>query len=51
MSRGLITRIQKLEARRHNNDEMLLVWRKLGSDNDSAVLAAKKAGLFGSGDG
>lgn len=48
--RSITTRIEKLEARRRNDDEMLMLWRKPGSDIDVAVLSANKAGLFGSGD-
>lgn len=49
-SRNIITRIEKLEARRRNDDEMLLIWRMPEEDADAAVLSANKGGLFGSGD-
>jgi hypothetical protein len=49
-ARSITTRIEKLEARRRNDDEMLMLWRKPGSGIDAAVLSANKAGLFGSGD-
>jgi hypothetical protein len=49
-ARSITTRIEKLEARRRNDDEMLMLWRKPGSDIEAAVLSANKAGLFGSGD-
>jgi len=49
-ARSITTRIEKLEARRRNDDEMLMLWRKPGADIDAAVLSANKAGLFGSGD-
>jgi hypothetical protein len=50
MSRGLNTRIQKLEACRHSDGEMLLLWRPPGKDVATVVEAAKTAGLFASGD-
>lgn len=49
-SRNIVTRIEKLEARQRTDDEMLLVWRKPDEAADDAVLAANKAGLFGSSD-
>ena len=49
-SRNIVTRIEKLEARRRSDDKMLLIWRKPGQDTDAAVAEFKKAGLFGSGD-
>ncbi len=49
-ARSITTRIEKLEARRRNDDEMLMLWRKPGTEIDAAVLSANKAGLFGSGD-
>ncbi|WP_157043492.1 hypothetical protein [Nitrobacter hamburgensis] len=45
-ARSITTRIEKLEARRRNDDEMLMLWRKPGSDIGAAVLSANKAGLF-----
>jgi hypothetical protein len=50
MSRGLITRIRKLEAARHSDGEILLLWRSPGKDVARAANAAKNAGLFASGD-
>ena len=50
MSRGLKVRIQKLEARRHNDGEILLLWRLPDEDIKTVAAAAKKAGLFSSGD-
>jgi hypothetical protein len=44
------TRIEKLESRRRDNDEMLMLWRKPGDDIDAIVLVAKRAGLYESGD-
>lgn len=49
-SRNIVTRIEKLEARRRSDDEMLLLWRMPDDNTDVAVLAAKRAGLFGPGD-
>jgi hypothetical protein len=49
-ARNIVTRIERLEARRRSDDEMLLIWRKPGQDTDAAVAEFKKAGLFGSGD-
>ncbi|EAQ36932.1 hypothetical protein NB311A_07278 [Nitrobacter sp. Nb-311A] len=49
-TRSITTRIEKLEARRRNDDEMLMLWRKPGADIDAAVSSANKAGMFGSGD-
>ena len=50
MSRGLVTRIQKLEARRRNEGEILLLWRSPGKDISPVASAAKGVGLFASGD-
>jgi hypothetical protein len=50
MSSSLFTRIEKLESRRRTDDQVLLIWLIPGEDVDAAVLAANKAGLFGSGD-
>jgi hypothetical protein len=50
MSQGLITRIRKLEAARHSDGEILLLWRSPGKDVARAANAAKNAGLFASGD-
>jgi hypothetical protein len=50
MSRGLVTRIQKLETRRRNEGEILLLWRKPGDSVEAVATAAKDAGLFASGD-
>lgn len=50
MSRRLNTRIRKLEAARHSDDEILLLWRPPGKDAATVVEAAKTAGLFASGD-
>jgi hypothetical protein len=44
------TRIEKLESRRRDNDEMLMLWRKPDQDINAAVLPAKSAGLFVPGD-
>jgi hypothetical protein len=44
------TRIEKLESRRRDNDEMLMLWRKPGQESEAVVLAAKSAGLFGPAD-
>jgi hypothetical protein len=49
-SRNIVARIEKLEARQRTDDEMLLVWRMPDDSTDDVVLAANKAGLFGSGD-
>jgi hypothetical protein len=49
-ARNIVTRIERLEARRRGDDEMLLIWRKPGQDTDATVAEFKKAGLFGSGD-
>ena len=48
--RNIFSRVEKLEARQRTADEMLLIWRKPDVDTDATVLAANKAGLFGSGD-
>jgi hypothetical protein len=50
MSRGLVTRLHKLEARRRNEGEILLLWRGLGKEATAVAKAAKGAGLFASGD-
>jgi hypothetical protein len=50
MSSSLFTRIEKLERRRRTDDQVLLIWLTPGKDVDAPVLAANKAGLFGSGD-
>jgi hypothetical protein len=50
MSRGLNVRIRRLEARRHSDGEILLLWRMPGRDVAPAANAAKNAGLFSSGD-
>jgi hypothetical protein len=50
MSRGLNTRIQKLDARRRNDGAILLFWRMPGKDVATVVKAAKNDGLFASGD-
>jgi hypothetical protein len=44
------TRIEKLESRRRDDDEMLMLWRKPGQDIDAIVLAANRAELYESGD-
>jgi hypothetical protein len=44
------TRIEKLESRRRDNDEMLMLWRKPDQDINAAVLPDKSAGLFVPGD-
>lgn len=44
------TRIEKLESRRRDDNEMLMLWRKPGQDIDATVLAANRAGLYGLGD-
>lgn len=44
------TRIRKLEAARHSDGEILLLWRMPGTDVAPAANAAKNAGLFSSGD-
>ena len=43
-SRNIVTRIEKLEARRRSDDKMLLLWRMPDENTDVAVLAAKRAG-------
>jgi hypothetical protein len=50
ISRNIITRVEKLEARRRSDDDMLLLWRMPDDNTDLAVNAAKRAGLFDSGD-
>jgi hypothetical protein len=50
MSSSLFTRIEKLESRRGTDGQVLLIWLTPGEDVTAAVLAANKAGLFGSGD-
>ena len=50
MSRGLATQLHKLEARRRNEGEILLLWRQPGKDVAGVAKAAKCAGLFASGD-
>jgi hypothetical protein len=50
MSRGLAGRIEKLEARRREDGEMLLLWRLPGQDVAAISQAARRAGLFTSGD-
>ena len=50
MSRGLVSRLHKLEARRRNEGEILLLWRQPGKDVAGLAKAAKSAGLFASGD-
>jgi hypothetical protein len=50
MSRGLNTRIRKLEAARHSDGEILLLWRKPGMDVATVAKANKSEGLFASGD-
>jgi hypothetical protein len=47
MSRGLVTRLHKLEARRRNEGEILLLWRRPGKD---VAAVAKATGLLASGD-
>jgi hypothetical protein len=47
MSRGLVSRLHKLEARRRNEGEILLLWRRPGKD---VAALAKATGLFASGD-
>jgi len=42
------TRIEKLESRRRDDNEMLMLWRKPGQDTDAVVLGADR--LYGSGD-
>jgi hypothetical protein len=49
-ARSITNRIEKLEARRRTDDEMLMLWRKPGADIEDAVLSANKVGSFGSGD-
>ena len=50
MNSSLFTRIEKLESRRGTDGQVLLIWLRPNEDVDAAVLAANKAGLFGSGD-
>jgi hypothetical protein len=50
MSRGLVTRLHKLEARRRNEGEILLLWRRPGKDISPVASKAKSARLFASGD-
>ena len=50
MSRGLVTRLHRLEARRRNEGEILLLWRQPGKDVAGVAKAAKSARLFASGD-
>jgi hypothetical protein len=50
MSSNLFTRIEKLKSRRGTDGQVLLIWLTPGEDVDVAVLAANKAGPFGSGD-
>jgi hypothetical protein len=50
MTSSLVTRVAKLESRRGTDDKVLLIWLRPGQDVNAAVLAANKAGLFGSGD-
>jgi hypothetical protein len=50
MSRGLVTRLHKLEARRRNEGEILLLWRRPGKDISPVASAAKSSELFASGD-
>ena len=45
-----VTRIEKLETRRRDDNEMLMLWRKPGQDIDATALAANRAGLYESGD-
>jgi hypothetical protein len=48
--RHIVTRIEKLESRHRNGDEMLLLWRKPGQEVATALMAARKDGLYASGD-
>jgi hypothetical protein len=50
MSRGLVSRLHKLEARRLSEGEILLLWRQPGKHVAAVTKAAKEAGLFASGD-
>jgi hypothetical protein len=50
MSSSLFSRVEKLENRRGTDDKVLLIWLKLSEGVDAAVLAANKAGQFGTGD-
>lgn len=50
MTSTLLKRIEKLESRRRNDDEALLLWIKPDDDPDAAISMANRAGLFGSGD-
>jgi hypothetical protein len=50
MTSSLFTRVEKLESRRRTDDQVLLIWLRPGEDVEVAVLAANKAGLFGSAD-
>jgi hypothetical protein len=45
------TRIEKLESRRRDDNEMLMLWRKPGQESEATALMAKAAGLFGPGSG
>jgi hypothetical protein len=44
------TRIEKLESRRRDDNEMLMLWRKPGQAIDATVLAANRAELYAPGD-
>jgi hypothetical protein len=50
MTSSLFTRVEKLESRRRTDDQVLLIWLRPDEAVDAAVLAANKAGLFGTGD-
>jgi hypothetical protein len=50
MTSNLFSRVEKLENRHRNDDQVLLLWIKPGENIDAVVLAANEAGLFVSGD-
>jgi hypothetical protein len=50
MTSSLFTRVDKLEKRHRTDDQVLLLWLQPGEDIDGALLNAKQAGLFGTGD-
>jgi hypothetical protein len=41
-ARSIVTRIERLEARRRSGDKMLLIWRKPGQDTDAAVAESRR---------
>jgi hypothetical protein len=50
MNRDLTTRIQRLEAHRRDEGEILLLWRLPGRDAAPVAKAARNADMFASGD-